>query len=41
MPEIGIFELIVVRLKLVVGNAPVLNRHVFRQEARTITLSQM
>jgi hypothetical protein len=36
-----IFKLIVVRLKLVVGDAPVLNRHVFRQEARAVTFGQM
>ena len=29
-----IFELVVIRLELVIGDAPVLDRHAFRQNAR-------
>ena len=33
-----IFELVVVRLELVIGDAPVLDRHVLGQKARAVTL---
>ena len=36
-----IFEVIVVRLKIIVGDAPILNRHVFRQKLFAVALRQM